>query len=157
MEGPEGRPLGVSEIARRTGFALGTISQWLAIHRSPVLMEALASEKLDVGRAMKLAPLAVIAPEHLEEVVAEAATLSQPDVQRLVSAIRRRPEEVARRVASVNARRVMEAYRRLMLVDTVDAEVREALSLVARRVSELCRNPSLSEAIVSEAASRAEA
>ena len=42
-------------------------------------------------------------------------------------------------MASVNARRVMEAYRRLMLVNAVDAEVREALSLVARRVSELSR------------------
>jgi hypothetical protein len=108
-------------------------------------MEALASEKLDVGRAMKLAPLSALDPERLEELVTEATTLAQPDVQRLVTAVRRRPEEVARRVASVNARRVMEAYRRLMLVDIVDAEVHEALKLVARRVSQLCRDPSLSE------------
>ena len=94
---------------------------------------------------MKFAPLATLEPDRLEQLMAEAATLPQPDVQRLVRAIRRRPEVVARRVASVNARRVMEAYRRLMLVDTVDGEVREALDLVARRVVELRGDRSLSE------------
>ena len=101
---------------------------------------------------MKLAPLASLQPDQLEEVVAEAAMLPQPEVQRLVSAIRRRPDVVARRVASVNARRVMEAYRRLMLVDTVDGEVREALELVARRVDELRADLSLSESLASGAA-----
>jgi ParB family chromosome partitioning protein len=87
MQDAEGRPLGVREIARRTGFGLGTISQWLAIHRSPALMEALANEQIDVGRAMQLAPLASLEPERLEDVLAEAATLPQPDVQRLVRAL----------------------------------------------------------------------
>jgi hypothetical protein len=39
----------------------------------------------------------------------------------------------------------MEAFRRLMLVDTVDGEVREALDLVARRVADLRGDRSLSE------------
>lgn len=49
--------LGVREISRGTGISPGTISRWLRIADQPILADALESERLDIARAMTLAPV----------------------------------------------------------------------------------------------------
>ena len=49
--------LGVREISRGTGISPGTISRWLRIADRPVLARALEDERLDIARAMSLAPI----------------------------------------------------------------------------------------------------
>ena len=63
--------LGVREISRGTGISPGTISRWLHIADQPVLAEALESERLDIARAMTLAPIKD--PEALQRLVEVAA------------------------------------------------------------------------------------
>ena len=48
--------LGVREISRGTGISPGTISRWLRIADRPMLARALEEERLDIARAMTLAP-----------------------------------------------------------------------------------------------------
>lgn len=49
--------LGVREISRGTGISPGTISRWLRIADRPILARALEEERLDIARAMTLAPV----------------------------------------------------------------------------------------------------
>ncbi|HZO27240.1 MAG TPA: ParB/RepB/Spo0J family partition protein [Chloroflexota bacterium] len=49
--------LGVREISRGTGISPGTISRWLRIADRPILARALEEERLDIARAMTLAPI----------------------------------------------------------------------------------------------------
>jgi ParB/RepB/Spo0J family partition protein len=49
--------LGVREISRGTGISPGTISRWLHIADRPILARALEEERLDIARAMTLAPV----------------------------------------------------------------------------------------------------
>lgn len=49
--------LGVREISRGTGISPGTISRWLHIADRPILAQALEEERLDIARAMTLAPV----------------------------------------------------------------------------------------------------
>jgi ParB/RepB/Spo0J family partition protein len=49
--------LGVREISRGTGISPGTISRWLRIADRPMLARALEEERLDIARAMTLAPV----------------------------------------------------------------------------------------------------
>lgn len=49
--------LGVREISRGTGISPGTISRWLHIADRPLLAQALEEERLDIARAMTLAPV----------------------------------------------------------------------------------------------------
>jgi ParB family chromosome partitioning protein len=49
--------LGVREISRGTGISPGTISRWLHIADRPLLASALEEERLDIARAMTLAPV----------------------------------------------------------------------------------------------------
>ena len=49
--------LGVREISRGTGISPGTISRWLHIADRPILARALEDERLDIARAMTLAPV----------------------------------------------------------------------------------------------------
>jgi ParB/RepB/Spo0J family partition protein len=49
--------LGVREISRGTGISPGTISRWLRIADRPLLASALEEERLDIARAMTLAPV----------------------------------------------------------------------------------------------------
>jgi ParB/RepB/Spo0J family partition protein len=49
--------LGVREISRGTGISPGTISRWLRIADRPILASALEEERLDIARAMTLAPV----------------------------------------------------------------------------------------------------
>jgi ParB family chromosome partitioning protein len=130
----EGRFLGVNEISRRTGLSAATISQWLRIHAKPALRAAVESERLDIGRAMRIVS---VPDEVLEEMIERAASLSQHDLGREVALVNRDPEIRRKRIATVNHRRVMHAYRQLMLVDEVDADIRDQLELVRRRVEEL--------------------
>jgi ParB/RepB/Spo0J family partition protein len=49
--------LGVREISRGTGLSPGTISRWLQLADRPTLARALEEERIDIARAMSLAPV----------------------------------------------------------------------------------------------------
>jgi ParB family chromosome partitioning protein len=130
----EGRTLGVHAISRRTGLSTATISQWLRIRTKPTLREAVEGERLDIGRAMRLVS---VPDDTLDEMIDRASELSQHELGREVAAMNRTPERRQKRIASVNQRRLMHAYRQLMLVDEVDTDLREQLELIRFRVDEL--------------------
>jgi ParB/RepB/Spo0J family partition protein len=130
----QGRPLGVREISRRTGLALGTISSWLRIDRSPTLRTALEDERLDIGRAMAL----VSVPEaSLPELVARAGSLSQKDLAAQARAVTRMADSVGLAPASADERRALQAYEALLLVEHVTEPVRQVLETVQERIVEL--------------------
>jgi len=77
--------LGVREISRGTGISPGTISRWLHIADQPVLAEALQSERLDIARAMTLAPIKD--PEALQRLVDVAADTPRPELEQQVQSV----------------------------------------------------------------------
>jgi len=128
------RPLGVREISRRTGLATGTISLWLRLDRRPVLREALESERLDIGRAMKL----VMAPEEaLPELIERAGTVTREQLVKEVAAVRRDPLVVADRSAKANYRRALAAENCLKSVDSLEGPVRDVLVRLRQQLDTL--------------------
>jgi ParB/RepB/Spo0J family partition protein len=77
--------LGVREISRGTGISPGTISRWLRIADQPSLAEALEEERLDIARAMTLAP--VKDPEALERLLQAASQTPRPELERQVQGV----------------------------------------------------------------------
>jgi hypothetical protein len=119
-----------------TGLHESTISRWVKIDRTPELQAAVSSEKLPLGKAMKLTS----APrEHLPELIEEAVTMTQPEIVARVTALRREPTLRAVRTASLNEGRAMDALRILKRIDTVEdvGPVRDLLVLIRQRVDEL--------------------
>jgi ParB/RepB/Spo0J family partition protein len=134
LQDDNGVPLGVREIARRTQFSVATISQWLNIHKRPALTRAVEEERLDIGRAMRLASL----PEEvLETVIAAVMEMPRGEMERYVSDLRNSTDFRAERAVTLNVRRAMQAYRALSLIDHVEKDVREAVELTFRRASQL--------------------
>ncbi len=129
-----GRTFGVREISRRTGFATGTISTWLRIHRRPMIEAALEDERLDIGRAMIL----VSAPdEDLPDLIERARSLSQQDLAGHVGAVKRRAHVQGTSSMSADERHALSAYQALLLVEHVPEPVRQALVCVQQRLNEL--------------------
>jgi hypothetical protein len=129
-----GRILGVREIARRTQFSVATISQWLNIHKRPALLLAVEEDRIDIGRAMRLATL----PNHvIADVVSAIATMPRGEVDRFVVELRSSRDLNARRLAELNVRRAMQAYRAVSLIDQIDMEVRRTLELTMSRIADL--------------------
>lgn len=129
-----GEPLSTRRIADLVKKDHSTIVKWLRIYRQPLLRDAVAEGRVKIGHAMKLAG----APrECLPDLLAQAATLSQVELQAHVSALRQTPEVRAKRTASVNQRRVMHIRHLLALIDEVDEDLRQELSLARARIDEL--------------------
>jgi ParB/RepB/Spo0J family partition protein len=69
--------LGIREISRGTGISPGTISRWLRIADKPTVVQALEDGRIDIARAMRLAP--VKDAEQVERLVDAAPSLPQAD------------------------------------------------------------------------------
>src|SRR4051794_52960 len=120
-----GEPLSLSKVQERIHKSAATISTWIRIGRCASLREALEEDRIDLGRAMALAPLtrsetiplldellSVASDMHREELVARVSQLAfEARTKRA-----RRPHRVIKRVATLTERRLMEAYRLLMNV-----------------------------------------
>ena len=111
-----------------------TIVKWLGIHRQPLLREAVAEGRLKIGHAMKLAGAP---PDCLADLLEQASELSQSELQARVSAMRRAPEVRAKRTASLNHRRIMNVRHLLDLIDEVDDDLRQELTLARARIDGL--------------------
>lgn len=101
LRGADEKPLPTTEVARITGLNQSTVWRWLRIHHKPALLEALANERLDIGRAMKLVS---VPDEHLSEVLDQASTLSQFELEERVGQYRDDPAMIAKRAASLTER-----------------------------------------------------
>ncbi len=83
--------------------------------------------------------LVKVPDEHLGEVLEQAPTLSQFELEERVAEYRDDPAVIAKRAASLTERRLMDALRALGKVDQVPREgaTRDLLGLVRERVEEL--------------------
>jgi ParB/RepB/Spo0J family partition protein len=131
-----GRPMSSRRIATLVKKNHSTIIRWIGIHRQPLLLQAVEEGRVKIGHAMRLTRVPETA---LPELLHEAAELSQPELERRVAQVRRDPIIHARRVSSMDERRVMAALRSLNLVSAVEDQgpVRASLELVRQRVDEL--------------------
>jgi ParB-like chromosome segregation protein Spo0J len=73
--------LGIREISRRTGLTPATISKWVRLAEKPVVMQVLETGRVDIFRAMQLAPIKDA--EQQEQLLAQAARLSKRDFSAL--------------------------------------------------------------------------
>jgi ParB/RepB/Spo0J family partition protein len=73
--------LGVREISRRTGLTPATISKWVRLAEKPSVMEALEAGRIDIFRAMQLAP--INDPRQQEMLLTQAPKLSKEDFSTL--------------------------------------------------------------------------
>ncbi|MFN8526836.1 MAG: ParB/RepB/Spo0J family partition protein [Chloroflexota bacterium] len=123
--------LGVREISRGTGISPGTISRWLRIADRPALARALEEERLDIARAMALAPLADEA--ELARLLDHAAAIPRAElVAQVASVLQQNPY-------SVDDGRLADVDRKLALVRTITPVGRAHLERIQARVAELLR------------------
>jgi ParB/RepB/Spo0J family partition protein len=136
LRGNDEAELPLKTIRQLTGLHESTISRWVKIDRTPELQAAVASERLSLGKAMKLTSAP---PKHLANLVHEAAHLSQPEIVARVTALRREPSLRAVHRASLNEGRALDALRILKRIDAVEdvGPVRDLLVLIRDRVDEL--------------------
>lgn len=122
-----------------------TIQKWLGVHRVPPLADAVADGTLRIGHAMILQSAVRHLPQEslpvvLSQLVQEASTLTQREVQDRVNVLKTQVAVQRRATASENERRAMEALRKLKLIDHIEAEtgpVRQAVEGVLLRAVEL--------------------
>jgi ParB family chromosome partitioning protein len=132
-------PLTYTQIRERTRLGIGTISSWIRIARRPVLREAVERDDLDIARAMVLVRLD---DEKLERVLPRAAQISRSELEETVKSLRHEmpfPRSRKQRAAELDARRLMEAYRLLTLVQAVprSSEALDLWRMLEARVAEL--------------------
>jgi ParB/RepB/Spo0J family partition protein len=73
--------LGVREMSRRTGLTPATISKWVRLADKPAVMQALEAGRIDMFRAMQLAP--ITDPGQQEALLAQAPRLSKQEFSAL--------------------------------------------------------------------------
>ena len=73
--------LGIREISRRTGLTPATISKWVRLAEKPIVMQALETGRIDIFRAMQLAPIKDA--EQQQQLLAQARQLSKRDFSAL--------------------------------------------------------------------------
>jgi len=142
-----GERLSLAQVQERIQKSPATISTWIRIGRCAPLREALENDRIDLGRAMALAPLAREETlPVLGELLPQAPGMAREElvgrVTQLAGEARlqrpRRRGRTLKRVATLNERRLMEAYRLLMNVDSIeDGQERDLLEQIHIRVSEL--------------------
>jgi ParB/RepB/Spo0J family partition protein len=121
--------LGVREISRGTGISPGTISRWLRIADRPILARALEEERLDIARAMTLAP--VRDEEALARLVDEAPTRPRGELEAAVRA------HVQQAPYCADDGRLADVDRKLALVRTVTPVGHAHLRRIKERVDAL--------------------
>jgi ParB family chromosome partitioning protein len=142
-----GERLSLAQVQERIHKSPATISTWIRIGRCAPLRLALQEDQIDLGRAMALAPLTRDETlPALEELLTEASAMPRDDLVAKVSQIAgearahrpRRRGRIAKRVATLTERRLIEAYRLLMNVDSVEeGPERHLLEQLQARVIEL--------------------
>jgi ParB/RepB/Spo0J family partition protein len=142
-----GERLTLAQVQERIQKSPATISTWIRIGRCRPLREALESDRIDLGRAMALAPLArTDSLAALSELLATATQMPREDLVARVSELagsarshrQRRTGRTLKRTATLTERRLLEAYRLLMIVDSVtEGRERELLQQIAARVTDL--------------------
>jgi ParB/RepB/Spo0J family partition protein len=121
--------LGVREISRGTGISPGTISRWLHIADRPLLAQALEEERLDIARAMTLAP--VRDEEALARLLTDASTTPRADLTAAVQAV------LQQNTYCLDDGRLADVDRKLALVRTVTDVGVAHLRRIQARVDEL--------------------
>jgi hypothetical protein len=115
-----GERLSLAQVQERIQKSPTTISTSIRIGRCAPLREALENDRIDLGRAMALAPLARDETlPGLGELLPRAAAMPREDLVARVSQLAgearlqrpRRQSRVLKRVATLNECRLMEAYR----------------------------------------------
>ena len=133
--------LGVREIARGTGLSAATVSRWTRIAGNKPLLSALEDGRIDLFRAMYLAPiqepsvlegLIALAPQYAPEdfyALVQQRTVATSNTNRLEVAGRRRLTSLAERLADVQTVSAdsVEPLRRI--VETASALLEQALAL----------------------------
>ncbi|MCC6173887.1 MAG: ParB/RepB/Spo0J family partition protein [Chloroflexi bacterium] len=121
--------LGVRQISRGTGISPGTISRWLRIADRPVLAQALEEERLDIARAMALAPVKDEAV--LARLVDEAPRTPRAELMAAVQTV------LQRNTYCVDDGRLADVDRKLALVRTVTDVGAAHLLRIKARVEDL--------------------
>jgi ParB/RepB/Spo0J family partition protein len=121
--------LGVREISRGTGISPGTISRWLHIADRPLLARALEEERLDIARAMSLAPVKDDAA--LAQLLTDAPTTPRADLNAAVQAV------LQQNTYCLDDGRLADVDRKLALVRTVTDVGAAHLRRIQARVAEL--------------------
>jgi ParB/RepB/Spo0J family partition protein len=130
--------LGVREISRGTGISPGTISRWLRIADRPILAQALEEERLDIARAMTLAPVKDEAA--LARLIDQAPTTPRADLNAAVQAV------LQHNTYCLDDGRLADADRKLALIRTVTEVGAAHLRRIQARVTELLAQIEGSEA-----------
>jgi ParB/RepB/Spo0J family partition protein len=121
--------LGVREISRGTGISPGTISRWLHIADRPMLAQALEEERLDIARAMTLAP--VKDESALARLIDEAPSTPRAELTAAVQSV------LQQNSYCLDDGRLADVDRKLALVRTVTDVGAAHLRRIQARVAEL--------------------
>ncbi len=121
--------LGVREISRGTGISPGTISRWLHIADRPMLAQALEEERLDIARAMTLAP--VKDEGELARLLNTAAATPRADLTAAVQSV------LLQNTYCIDDGRLADVDRKLALVRTVTDVGVAHLRRIQARAAEL--------------------
>jgi ParB/RepB/Spo0J family partition protein len=121
--------LGVREISRGTGISPGTISRWLHIADRPMLAQALEEERLDIARAMTLAP--VKDETALARLIGEAPSTPRAELTAAVQSV------LQQNSYCLDDGRLADVDRKLALVRTVTDVGAAHLRRIQARVEEL--------------------
>ena len=121
--------LGVREISRGTGISPGTISRWLHIADRPALAQALEEERLDIARAMTLAP--VKDESALARLIDEAPATPRAELTAAVQAV------LQQNSYCLDDGRLADVDRKLALVRTVTEVGAAHLRRIQTRAAEL--------------------
>jgi ParB family chromosome partitioning protein len=141
--------LGVREIARGTGLSAATVSRWTRIAGNKPLLSALEDGRIDLFRAMYLAPiqepsvlegLIALAPQYAPEdfyALVQQRSVATSNTDRRKVARRRRFTLLAERLAAVQTVSAdsVEPLRRI--VETASALLQRALAVEAERSPEV--------------------
>jgi ParB family chromosome partitioning protein len=108
--------LGVREISRGTGISPGTISKWLRIADKPDVVRALEEDRIDIARAMALAPIRDRG--RLQELVARASELPQAEFYALAKRATR-AVSLGNTGSAPDDARLADIKRKLLLVEQI--------------------------------------
>ena len=130
--------LGVREISRGTGISPGTISRWLRIADRPILARALEEERLDIARAMTLAPIRDEAT--LIRLLASASSTPRSELTAAVHSV------LQQNTYCPDDGRLADVDRKLALVRTVTDVGAAHLRRIQERVAQLLAEMETSQA-----------
>jgi ParB/RepB/Spo0J family partition protein len=137
--------LGVREISRGTGISPGTISRWLRIADRPILARALEEERLDIARAMTLAPIRD--DEALARLIESAPSTPRADLNAAVQSV------LQQNTYCLDDGRLADVDRKLAMVRTVTDVGAAHLRRIQARVAELLAHVEATQAAAEAARS----